>query len=219
MTNNKYIMISLDDAKLGILADVLSNKTSKKILESLAEKEASESEIANDLGLPANTVNYNVKKLLESGLIEKSKTFFWSIRGKKIVYYRVAKKSIIISPKNSNAAKIIGTFFIVGVGTVLVKLFSASYLPKQAIGIANNINNTVIDNLPRVSGASDEILDASYSGAEVAKTTASNLAAQSASGVVSWSWIYEPWVWFVVGALTVAGVYVLISYAGKLKRR
>lgn len=208
-------MVSLDDVKLGILADVLSNKTSKKILEYLAEKEASESEIANDLGFPANTVNYNVKKLLESGLIEKSKNYFWSIRGKKIIYYRVAKKSIIISPKNSNAAKILGTFLIVGVGAVLVKLFSASYLQKSVVNLANNVNNTVIDNLPRVSG-SNEVLDASC-GQEAFKATASNLAVQNASGFMSW--VFEPWVWFVVGALTVALAYILINYAGKLKRK
>lgn len=215
MTNNKYIMISLDDERLGVLTDVLSNKTSKKILEYLAEKEASESEIANDLGLPANTVNYNVKKLLESRLIEKSKTFFWSIRGKKIVYYRVAKKSIIISPKNSNAAKIIGTFFIVGIGALLVKLFSVSYLPKQAVNLAGNVNNTLAENLPRISGASDEVLDASYGGAEAVKATASNLAVQNASGVMGW--IFEPWVWFVAGALTIAVVYVLLGMKWKRK--
>lgn len=211
--NKKYVMVSLDDARLGVLADVLSNKTSKKILEYLAEKEASESEIANDLGLPANTINYNVRKLVESGLIEKSKKFFWSIRGKKIIYYRIAKKSIIISPKNSNAVKIIGTFFIVGIGAVLVKLFSSSYLQKSPVSVASDVNRTIADKLPI---ASESGLDAT-SGQEIVKATASNLAAQNASGVISW--VFEPWLWFVVGALTIAVVYVLLSYAGKLKRK
>ena len=216
MADKKYVVVSLDDAKLGVLADVLSNKTSKKILEYLAEKEASESEIANDLGFPANTVGYNIDKLLKAGLIEKSKNYFWSIRGKKIVYYRVAKKSIIISPKNSNAVKIIGTFFIVGIGAILVKLFSVSYLQKATINIASDVNRTIAQNLPAASGSGD-VLDASYSGAEAVKAAASNLAVQNASGAMSW--VFEPWLWFIIGALTIAVVYVLLSAAGKLKRK
>ena len=61
MASKKYIMLELDDEKLKVLTDVLSNKTAKKILEYLADKEASETEISNELKIPANTVNYNIK--------------------------------------------------------------------------------------------------------------------------------------------------------------
>ena len=83
----KQIVFDLDDPRISNLADVISNKTSKKILNYLAEKESSETEISIDLKLPANTVNYNIKKLLETGLIEKTKNHFWSVKGKKILIY------------------------------------------------------------------------------------------------------------------------------------
>ena len=79
--NKKYVMFDLDDERILSLSNVLSNKTCKKILEYLADKEASETEISYELKLPANTVNYNIKQLLESGFIEKTKDSFWSVKG------------------------------------------------------------------------------------------------------------------------------------------
>ena len=124
MTNRKYLMFDLDDDKLSLLTDVLSNKTSKKILEYLADKEASEGEISQDLNLPANTVNYNIKNLVGAGLIEKSKDWFWSVKGKKIPYYKVANKKIIISPKSgSNTKTLLSALLATGIGALLIKWF------------------------------------------------------------------------------------------------
>ena len=91
-------MVDVNDARAGKIAEVISNKTSKKILTLLADNELSESEIAGKLDLPANTVNYNIKKLVESGLIEK-KSFLWSAKGRRVPIYRVSNKKIVISPK------------------------------------------------------------------------------------------------------------------------
>ena len=129
MTNRKYLMFDLDDDKLSLLTDVLSNKTSKKILEYLADKEASEGEISQDLNLPANTVNYNIKNLVGAGLIEKSKDWFWSVKGKKILRYKVANKKIIISPsgRSSNTIKsILGAAILTGISAFIVKIYSSN---------------------------------------------------------------------------------------------
>jgi len=124
----KQILLDLDDKRIGVLSEVLSNKTAMKIINYLAENEASETEIARDLKIPANTVNYNVKKLKESGLIEKTKDYFWSVKGKKILKYKVANKKIIISPKSKS--KITNGFLALigtaGVGFVLQRFFMSS---------------------------------------------------------------------------------------------
>ena len=121
-------MFDLDDDKLSLLTDVLSNKTSKKILEYLADKEASETEISNELKMPANTVNYNIKKLFDAGLIEKSKDWFWSVKGKKILRYRVSNKKIIISPssRNSSLKSIAGAAILTGISALIVKIYSSN---------------------------------------------------------------------------------------------
>jgi len=99
MTNDKFILMGLDDERSTHVAEVLKNKTCKKILDFLAEtKEASEKDISDGLDMPINTVEYNLKKLIKSGLVEKTKNFFWSVKGKKIPMYKLARKHIIISP-------------------------------------------------------------------------------------------------------------------------
>src|SRR3989344_9293576 len=96
---NSSINIDLDDPRTGLVAEALANKTCVKILSLLAEHELREVDIAKKLELPINTVEYNLNKLINSGLIEKSKIFFWSVKGKKTPTYKVANRKIIISPK------------------------------------------------------------------------------------------------------------------------
>lgn len=128
--SEKYFNIDIDDPRAGAIAEVMSNKTAKKILSLIAEKELSESDIASELKLPLNTVGYNIDKLLKSGLIEKSKTFFWSVKGKKIPTYKLSNKKILISPKRmipkmsmTVIAAIIGIIAIIAfIGTINQKL-------------------------------------------------------------------------------------------------
>ncbi len=94
--------MNLNDKRSKKIAEVMGNKTSKKIIDYLSyNSEKSEEDIAKALDMKINTVEYNLKKLLDSGLVEKSKKFFWSKKGKKIPLYKLAKKHIVISPKNS----------------------------------------------------------------------------------------------------------------------
>jgi DNA-binding transcriptional ArsR family regulator len=105
-SDKKYLLISMDDDRAKKLADVLGNRTCKKIIDLLAEKDASEKEISTELKIPINTIEYNLKKLLNAEIIEKSKQFFWSQKGKKIDIYRLSNKSIIISPKSKISSKV-----------------------------------------------------------------------------------------------------------------
>src|SRR3989344_1468361 len=93
------ISIDLGDPRTGLVAEALSNKTCVKILDLLAENELTATDIALKLGIPLNTVGYNIDKLIVSGLVEKSSNFFWSVKGKKTPTYRVANRRIVISPK------------------------------------------------------------------------------------------------------------------------
>ena len=102
----KHLLLSLDDENAKALGETIANATARKIVAYLAEEEASETKIAKALGVPINTVEYNLNKLLKSGLIEKSKKFFWSEKGKKIDVYKVANKLLIIAPKKSSFRKL-----------------------------------------------------------------------------------------------------------------
>lgn len=107
----KYIELNLNDEKSGKIAQILANKTAKKILGLLAEEELSQGDIAKKLGIGLNNVDYNLKKLVDARLVEKTSSFFWSVKGKKIPTYKLANKKIIISTKNSFKSLVLSAVF------------------------------------------------------------------------------------------------------------
>ncbi len=118
----KYILVSLEEDKAKDLANVISNKTSRKILEYLSTKdEVSETDISKELRLPLSTVHYNLQQLKKSNLVE-AKHFIYSEKGKKIGLYRVVKKFIVIAPKytRKNLINSVLPLFLISVGIALI---------------------------------------------------------------------------------------------------
>ena len=185
-------MLDLDDPRIAKIAEVISNKTAKKIVGYLADKEASEAEIVRDLKLPANTVNYNVKNLVEAGLIEKTKNFSWSVKGKKVLTYRVAKKSIVISPRNSRiATSVLGA--LVGVGVLAVGI-------KQFIGQKS------------MEFASSSNYLAEGSGEMVADSSRTIVPEIVNKGVEVSSQIPDAWIWFLVGGILALVIFMILNW-------
>ncbi len=99
----KYIAIDLDDEKSKHISEVLTNDTCKKILMFMSEiSEVTESDISKSLNIPLNTVNYNMKKLLQASLVEESDKILWSEKGKRIRIYGISNKSILITPRTKS---------------------------------------------------------------------------------------------------------------------
>lgn len=175
MVSKKYLLFSLDDEKSKKLGQAISNSTCKKILALISEKELSEEDISKELKIPLNTVEYNLKKLLHSGLIEKSNVFFWSRRGKKIPVYRLANKLIVISPKNSGDVsskikKILPVAIVSGLLTILVSWF---FKLRTSVSFAK---------------VSDEVLLQSFAESVSTSTSASPM----------WFWFLIGWVSFLI---------------------
>jgi DNA-binding transcriptional ArsR family regulator len=184
----KYLLFSLDDEESRKLGEIISNPTCKKIANFLAEKEASETDISIELRIPLNTVDYNIKKLLSAGLIEKSKNHFWSVKGKRIETYKVANKLIVISPRKSNVySKLKGIVPVALICGLLTLLVSWYYSSSRAIALAGKkITDDISDNAGSFSTAINE---AQKSLPELASSLAGN-------GVAS-----NFWIWFLAGAL------------------
>ena len=192
----KEINMDIDDPRIGKVAEVISNKTCKKILGVLAEEpEMSESEIASRLGLPLNTIGYNVDKLVEAGLIEPVKGFLWSVKGKRIQKYRVANKKIVISPKvnvNKIAAGFVGALILVGVIALIISLQN-SYpeLPSagddglKTFNNLNEIKDFVKENSESNNYYGRGIFAAEKSMAEDSAAPAAVSSGESASGGAS----------------------------------
>lgn len=95
-----FLLVSLEEDKAKKLAQVVSNDTCRKILDYLSEKEATESEMAEDLEIPISTVHYNLQHLIKSGLVT-AEEFHYSEKGKEVNHYKLANKYIIIAPKST----------------------------------------------------------------------------------------------------------------------
>ncbi len=182
-------MISMDDEKAKAMAGVLGNKACSKIIDCLTEKELSEKDLADALKLPINTVEYNLKKLLKTGLIEKTKNFFWSKKGKKIIMYKISNKSIIISPKSKNTSSKIKSLAIVA---------GLSGIVAMIIGKANQT-----------------ILKSSAGSVDLNKVFAvSNGAAEAlpqAASVVSITPSIPIWLWFLIGSLFAITMIIILN--------
>ena len=137
----KYLMFDMNDPASARVAEILGNNTCKKILSLLAEKdgELSVGDISRELKLAINTVDYNIKKLVGAGLIDKSSSFFWSVKGKKIPTYKIANKQILISTKTSFKG-ILGSALFCGLLLGGIK----TYLNYSA---QNSINNVPLEDL------------------------------------------------------------------------
>lgn len=184
MKERKFLLISMDDDRAKKLADVLGNKTCKKIIDFLAEKDASEKEIATALKIPINTVEYNLKKLMHAEIIEKAKNFFWSQKGKKIDVYKLSNKSIIISPKNKVSSKI------------------KSILPAVIVSLAGA---TIIKYNMAIETAR-KITQDSFSEASPA------LSSATGTNIFTTPQPFPTWGWFLVGAILALLIVTIINW-------
>jgi len=194
MAENNYILISLDDDKSKAISEVLSSPTCKKIINHLAETpEASQKDLSDALKIPLNTVEYNIKKLLDSGFVQKRKNFFWSKKGKKIVMYELSNKSIIISHKKKVSEKlksIIPAFILTAVGTFSVWVYE------------------------KLKYASNSVVDA---GEEILRTASDGVAKAGSAAPVSPDTLISPigtplWLWFLVGGIIAIGIFSIVNW-------
>ena len=182
--------MGLNDENSRYVAEALKSKTCKKILDLLSEtKEASEKDTSDALDMPISTVEYNLNKLIKSRLVEKTKNFFWSVKGKKIPMYKLARKHIIISPNKtpslSYLKQILPVVLVSGFFMIFIK-----YLLKPSYG------STV--------SFSEELME-----------TGANSVGQTSLSFFDKILALPYWGWFLIG-IVLAGLIILIyRYAKK----
>lgn len=183
----KSIMIDMNDPRAGKIAEVISNSTCRKILELLSDKEMNESEISRQLGIPMNTTGYNIKKLIDSGLIEKSKSL-WSVKGKKVISYKISNKKIIISPKSSFKG-IVPAVLISGLAALVIRAWSFS---KEVV--------------------SSVVPQSSAAYGKAAASNALDATSSSAGYEIYYNFVNTgySWLWFLLGAL--AGLLIFLGW-------
>ena len=188
--DDTQIVISLDDDRAKYIAEVISNKSCKKILDHLSRQEGAVSEVANDLKMPINTVDYNIKKLIKSGLIEKA-NYWWSVKGKKMPTYKVSNKKIIISPRKSVAKVFAWTLGLTGLTALTIR----ELLGRTTQDLTVNEAASVFSEQMATTGA-QKAISATTDSAPIILEGASN----SGAGLLSTITNLGPWAWFLIGA-------------------
>lgn len=121
MTDEKLLILPINDRNSKKISQVLSNDTSRKVLEALADEPMSTTEISEKLGAPLTTLHYNIENLLATGLIKVERTRY-SEKGREVKYYGPTRKFIIIAPENVGEREtkqflkrtLFGIYFLIG---------------------------------------------------------------------------------------------------------
>ena len=199
--NNNFLLISLEENKAKKIAEAINNATGRKILDALAKKECTETDLSKDLDIPISTVHYNLKQLMEANLIIVDE-FHYSSKGKEVNHYKLANKYIIIAPKSDNSKfmdalnKILPLSIITVVAGAL--LWGYSLLNgSAAVGMQKSVTDEAA---PRLMTA----------------TAASNIAPQALD--VSRPFLQSEMIsWFFIGAVSIIVIYFIYELVRKRK--
>ena len=197
--------MDLNDSRMKYLSEIFGSESCKKILNLLAEKELTETDIAGELKMPLNSVDYNVKKLVKAGLIE-SGSHWWSVKGKKMPSYRVSDKQIVISPKRMSSSVLLIPALLVGglISLTIKKVIELnSYSPEQNVLMAKSAEDIVSYASVASAGEmarSELVSDApAVMSQQVAEKT--NLIGSVAG-----------WEWFLIGIWSGILIFFLLNY-------
>jgi len=203
MTKEKFVLVSLKENKAKKLAQVISNESCRKILDYLAEKEATETELASKLEIPISTVHYNLQHLTDAGLVTVDE-FHYSEKGREINHYKLANKYVIIAPKSTFGIKeklkaILPAGLIIAATAGLMNLFRG----KTAAFGAANIKEAVPAAAPEMARVAEEAV------ATGLQDSARAVAAEAPPLISSTPNIA---LWFLLGGIFAIIIYILIQY-------
>ena len=203
---DKNVLVSLGDSRMKEIAEVLGSASCVRILELLGEEDLTISDISERLDMKINTADYNVKKLVGVGLIEGT-GHWWSVKGRKMVVYRVSDKRIVISPKKSNAKKFLWVLGLTGViGIWLRSLFGeSSNLAVKGVGDAMLMQDAVFEAAPEME-------------ALAVNTGVNNTVVQAAGDIGFWAGL-AGWEWFLIGAWSAIVLFFIFSLISERKTR
>jgi DNA-binding transcriptional ArsR family regulator len=207
--NNNFLLISLEEKGAKKIAEAINNETSRKILDQLAKKESTESELSKELNIPISTIHYNLKQLTEARLVIVDE-FHYSSKGKEVNHYKLANKYIIIAPKQSDNRFMEALQKIIPLGVITAVI--GGVLTIFGLFSSAKAGNTMMAKSTLDAGAPRLMAAAS----EGAVSTAGAMAPRALE--VSRPFLQSEMVsWFFIGALSIIIIYFLYEIARKRK--
>jgi len=224
MGKEKFLLVSLEDSQAKQLAEVLSNETSRKIMNYLSEKDdATETQLAKALNIPLSTVHYNLQNLKEARLVDPE-TFHYSEKGREVDHYKLANKYVIITPKGVKGIKTqlrqLLPVALTLAGMSVVLQIVQNMMSKSAMVAQTAYQQVVPVITPILSNVSDITQSFDQEGLDVISTLSTPSTAQysaikisPASQVAQTISTAEPNIalWFFLGGIAALAIYLIIS--------
>lgn len=209
MAEENFLLVSLKEDEAKKLAQVISNDTSRRILDLLAKvRDMTESDIAKKLKLPLSTVHYNLQALLKAKLVHVDE-FHYSAKGKEVNHYSLASKYVIIAPKDApetlrdKLRKILPVAFLVGAGAVAVQYFFSGARKIIAEPMLKSADSAVENEM--VQEAAPEMLRVAADGAGALAENISHIPPMEVTVNAG----PGPAVWFLLGAVFAIVLYII----------
>ena len=147
-------IFSTDHEKIKLFGELLSNDSSRAILQILFEKEITANDLSQETGISLQLVKYHIIKMQELGIVKVSKTEKNS-KGHDMKFYKANKFAVVILPakvtERAKESKLLKHSFksiykFMGIGVAAVaSLFSISLLqekPTENVEIPPALPNT-----------------------------------------------------------------------------
>jgi DNA-binding transcriptional ArsR family regulator len=207
---NNYVSLDLNDPRMKHISEIFGSESCKKILNLLAERELTETEISKELKMPLNSIDYNIKKLVQAGLIE-SGGHWWSIKGKKMPSYRVSDKKIIISPKRMSSSVLLVPALLIGglISLTIRKLVELnSYIPESNLFMAKaGVQESAISAVQTTADISSNCVDGS-----ALENCGGSIISQQVVEKTSFIGSIPGWEWFLIGIWSGVLIFFLLNY-------
>ena len=190
MAKQNFLLVSLEESQSKQLAEVLSNDTSRKIIDFLSSQEdATESDVAKMLNIPLPTVHYNLQKLKEAQLVAVEE-FHYSKKGREIDHYKLANKYVIITPRP-----------VKGIKNALKSILPVSIILAGLTSLLALYDKTK-DSMPRVDTFSIQSAEDAASSIAMKSTEAIIAAPVTASTPL--------WLWFLCGGIVTIILFIIV---------
>ena len=206
--DEKLLILPLNDKNSKKLSQIISNDTARNVLEAIASQSLSASQIADKLDIPLSTVQYNIDKLSDAGLVKVERTKY-SEKMKHVKFYAPQRKYIVIVPEKTGRRDVIATlkryltviaFAVVGSGAIeflTIKMRSPA-LGEVTRSIPEKGGGVPAAPTPMPMAPLGEILDMDTA--------------------MGFDFFAHPGLWFLFGALFVILVVFLIEYYGRKEK-
>jgi DNA-binding MarR family transcriptional regulator len=207
--DEKLLILPLNDKNSKKISQIISSDTARDILGAIASAPRSTSEIAEQLGIPLTTVQYNLEKLSDAGLVKVARTKY-SKKMKPVKLYTPQRKLVVIVPEQTSKRDVIATLkrYLV---VAAVAVVGSGAIELLTMRMGSQAGDTSIRSVPEAGG--NGVPAPAYA-------PLATPSPEKAFGAVQGFDIFaHPGLWFLFGCLFVILVVFLWDYRGRKRHK